>query len=218
MEKFRFGLNEKGTALKELLNKREICIKSGNPVDVIDAELSNKYGELLLDPKLAVKLAVLEVKPSITDEEKGQRDEIYALQATFRPTSPVVDMVEKISEMLKGKTVRVARISKKVEQFPRKKEDRVMSYLPGDLRSLYDLKNLTVQNLPTSILRAIVEEKKLDVTGETVLNISFVSVFCDKYSGNYEQHLWSVTYDVKDAPALTTEEVKTFANVEEELA
>ncbi|MGL5767981.1 MAG: hypothetical protein ACRCX8_20275 [Sarcina sp.] len=218
MERMRFGLGKRQDELKELLNRRSICVKSGNPVADIDLKLAEEFGDMFIDPKLAVKLAHLETKQTLTDDEKAERDAIYVSQSTFRKTSPVVDIVKAVSGIVENKTVRLVRIVKKIEQFNGKLEDKVMNYLPGDLRSFYNIKELNESNLPTSILRAAMEVRTLETTKEEVLVLSFVSAFCDKYTGNYEQHVWTLTYDLKDVPAMTVEEEVAFSNIENELA
>ncbi|MGL5711733.1 MAG: hypothetical protein ACRCX2_01830 [Paraclostridium sp.] len=216
MARVRFGLNDRQEELKNLLTRREFLVKAANPLDKIDALLED-YSDMLFDPKKMVKLSVINTKDVLVESDVKEREEILNAQEKFRLTSPIFDLIAHVQTVLDGKKAKLVRINKKIEGFNGKKEDKVMSYLPGDLRELYKIKELTTARIPVSILRAIVELETLELTGEEVLKLHFVSVTCDKYTGNYEQHLWSLTYDVSEEIKLTKEEIIKFNNIEDEM-
>ncbi|MGL4988443.1 MAG: hypothetical protein ACRCYT_02315 [Cetobacterium sp.] len=215
MEKFRFGLDEKGLELKALLTEREFLVSGGNPVAAFDEKFVG-FEDYMIDPRTEVMLNFLASKTSLTPEDVKLRTELVTSKIEFIKTSPVKGMIACISDLLHGKTARLAKISKKVSNGRGKKEDREMSYLPGDLRSFYKIKELSEINLPASILRAIVETSVLEITKEEVLKVHFVSVACDKFTMNFEQHTWSLTFELKDEKKLTALEQFDFDNIEED--
>lgn len=201
MEKVRYGLTEKGEELKKLLKTREAAVRSGNPTLLIDEKLID-YKEIMFDPKLNLKLSILNSKESLTPEETAERSEIMHLQDIFRKTGPLATLKDDINKLIGDKTLTKAKkIMKKVKEF-NNSVLRDMSYLPSELKNFYDLSTIDTATIPTSIIRAILKKDTINATGEETLTLSFISLVYDKYLGNIEEHYWIIVYDIVEKQSI----------------
>ncbi|MGL4451105.1 MAG: hypothetical protein ACRCTZ_07950 [Sarcina sp.] len=202
MSKVLFGLNERGQELKALLKKRELAVKSGNPTTMIDADLA-KYSDIFFDPKLNVMKTYLEDKKTLTDEEKKERDEIYAAMSKWRGTTDMAKMPEEFKKLVGGRRAVKNKIYKRIEDFNGFASVKEMSYVAKDLKPLLNLNDLMAETIPTSLIRVAMELDKTKVTNEDILKVTFASTEFNKINGDIKTHIWVIIYDLVDMETLT---------------
>lgn len=218
MEKLRLGLGERQDQLKALLAKREIAVRTGNPTLVIDNDLK-AFGDLMFDPRLNLKLSSLEAATGLTDEGKAERDDIYKLQSVWRAGSAFANFQEELTKLIGNKKTVKVKIQKKVKAY---NGDQLvdMNYLPRELKALYNLRDVTTETIPCSLLRAVGVVEKTEVTGKDILRFSFISATFDELvgnSGDIQQHYWTIVYELVEPQELTSEESSEVI-LEDELA
>ncbi|MGL5716431.1 MAG: hypothetical protein ACRCX2_25690 [Paraclostridium sp.] len=201
MSKVLLGLNENGQELKALLKKRELAVKSGNPTTMIDADLA-KYSDIFFDPKLNVMKTYLEDKKSLTDEEKKQRDEIYAAMSKWRATSDMGKIPAELKKLIGEKRAVKNKIYKRIEDFNGFASVKEMTYVAKDLKPLLNLNDLMTETIPTSLIRVAMELDKTKVTNEDILKVTFASTEFNKINGDIKTHIWVIVYDLVEMEAL----------------
>lgn len=213
MSRVLFGLSERGKELKELLKKRELAFRTGNPVVMIDEKLK-EYSDLFFDPKLTVKLSFLESKSTLTDDDKAERDAIYAAQNAWRKSTDLRNLSEEVAKLVGAKKTVKSKIYKQVME-NNFKNILEMSYLPKELKILNNIKDVSPDLIPTSIIRASIEMDKTKVTNEDVLKLTLVSLTCDKMTGAIKEHVWVIIYDLVEMEEMVGEDaMETLADNE----
>lgn len=201
MSKVLLGLGERGLALKELLKKREIAVKSGNPTTIIDAELA-KFSDIFFDPKLNVMGDYLEAKKSLTEEEKKERDSIYAAKSKWRTTTEIAKMPAELKKLIGNRRAVKNKIYKRIEDFNGYTSIKEMSYVAKDLKPLLNINDLMAETIPTSIVRVAMELDKTKVTNEDLLKVTVISTEFNKITGNIKEHVWVIIYDLVEMETL----------------
>lgn len=172
---------------------------TGAVSEVVEKELLDLTDKCMFRPKKTARLIYLDGLTTPTPEQIEELKALKEEEKKARELFIAKDLREEIQALI-GADHTLSRFNiDKVMVIGNKKKNVSFGYLPKPLSFFADPMNNANKDdydFPSSVFRVQLREKQVELTGERVVILAFLSLCFDPYKDKYEVHHWRTYFKV----------------------